>query len=105
MDFASLLPIFVIAGVPKAMRPAFIEQLLPVTLPGSGSEKVAFAAIAVDGQLKKQARNEQHLVEDAIKAGSFKKVAELDKFPALAAAFKRLPAVVQTALLPDSHTC
>jgi hypothetical protein len=105
MDFASLLPILVMSGMPKTMRPALAEQLLPMTLPGPRSQQLAFAAITVDRQLKRQALNEQRLVEDAIKAGAFKKVAELDKFPALAAAFKRLPAAVQSALLPDSQTC
>jgi len=95
-----LLPFFVIANVPRASRAALAEQILPVALPGPASQRLALAAISAERQLKRQAAAEQHLVEEAITAGGLKKATDLAAFPALDAAFKRLPPGVQAALFP-----
>jgi hypothetical protein len=93
-----------IRNVDKARRAEFAERLLPMALPGPSSQRFAFAAISVEGQIRRQALTEQRLVDDAIKAGAknIKSPADFDTFfanaPAVDAAFKRQPVAVQTAL-------
>lgn len=93
-----LLPLLVIEGVPKASRAALVEQLLPVALPGPSSQRFALVAIGAERQLKRQALNEQRLVEEVIKIGKFTEPKQFETFPALTLAFKRLPVAVQSAV-------
>jgi hypothetical protein len=94
-----LLPVFLIAGVPKESRARLVEQLLPIAL-GPASQRLVIATISA----KRQALTEQRIVEQAIKAAKFENVAALALFPELEAAFKRLPAADQAVLFPASPT-
>jgi hypothetical protein len=96
-----LLFFMVIRDVPKASRAALVEQLLPMALPGP-SQRLAFAAIGAEQQFKRQARTEQELVVEAIAAADFQTADALNEFPALLAAFKRLPVAVQSTIFPPT---
>jgi hypothetical protein len=100
MDVLATVVLF--AVVKKQNRARLAEQLLPVALPGSTSQRLAIAAITAEQQLERQARTEQSIVEDAISAAHFENVDALAEFPALQAAFRRLPAARQAVLFPAS---
>lgn len=100
-----LLPMFVMATTPKPRRAALAEQMLFAAMPGSASQRLAIAAIGADLQMKRQARAEEQMIEEAVKAAKFKKLDELtpEAYPTLWAAFKRLPDSRQRALFPDDY--
>jgi hypothetical protein len=100
MDVLATVVLFTV--VKKQHRARLAEQLLPVALPGSTSQRLAIAAITAEQQLERQALTEQGIVEDAINAASFENLEALEAFPALQAAFRRLPAARQAVLFPPT---
>lgn len=93
-----LLPILLLAGTDKPNQKALVTHLLPAMLPGSGSERLVVAALNAKKEIKTQAATEEGLVRDAIRAAKFERPAQLDAFPALKAAYNRLPASVQSTV-------
>lgn len=76
------------------------DAMLPFAIPGSETTRMAFAMINADRQAKKQAAAEERIVEDAFKAANIKSPTELGtNFPALSAAFNKLPAASQKRIL------
>jgi hypothetical protein len=73
-----------------------LKQMLPTLLPGPRANRMVLAAITARDQIK----TEQAVVVEAIKAGKFASADELarSEFQALAAAYKRLPAAVQSGV-------
>lgn len=94
-----LLPLILLAG-DKPNQNALITHILPALIPGSASQRLVFATLAAKKEIKAQAETEAGLVKDAIRAGKFERADQLKDFPALDAAFKRLPASVQSTLFP-----
>jgi hypothetical protein len=94
-----LLAMMLLAG-DKPNQKALLAQILPAVLPGPPTQRMAIAAITAREQIRKQAQTEQGVVLDAIKAGGFKTAEELGKYPAIEAAFKRLPPAVQSTAFP-----
>jgi hypothetical protein len=97
-----LASVVLLTVVKKENRARLVEQLLPVTLPGSTSQRLAIAAITAEQQLERQALTEQLIVRDAITAAAFTEPAALAPFPALEAAFRRLPAALQAVIFSAS---
>lgn len=96
-----MLELFLLfSRLPKTQRRRVAEQLVPLALPGPPRQKLVLATIAAEREVRREAEVERRLVEDAIKAGSIKDAAALAKFPALHAAYNRLPAGVQAGLFP-----
>jgi hypothetical protein len=93
-----LLPILLLAGTDKPNQKALVTHLLPAMIPGSGSERLVVAVLNAKKEIKTQAATEEGLVRDAIKAAKFERPAQLDAFPALKAAYNRLPASVQSTI-------
>lgn len=100
----SAIPLLVISGMPKQLRSEFTEQLVLMALPTPAGQRLTFAALAAERQVRRQARVDQQMVEEAIKNGSFKDPADLaEKAPALSAAFNKLDAAVQAVLFPGDE--
>ena len=97
-----LASVVLLTVVKKANRARLAEQLLPIALPGSTSQRLAVAAITAEQQLERQALTEQLIVKEAITAAEFEDAAALAPFPALEAAFRRLPAAVQAVIFSAS---
>lgn len=97
-----LLPMLVIADVPRSQRAAIIEQLLPMTLPLPSAALFAVTAMNAERQLAQHLGIERQMLEEAVKAAGFKSASDLDAHPALKEAFERQPAEVQTALFRRS---
>jgi hypothetical protein len=95
-----LLPLILLAGGDKTNQNALIAHMLPAMIPGSASQRLVFATLAAKKEIKTQAETEAGLVKDAISAGKFERADQLKDFPALDAAFKRLPASAQSTLFP-----
>ena len=97
-----LLPMILLAAGDKPNQKALLSQILPALLPGPPAQRITVAAITAREHIRKQAQTEQGIVLDAIKAGGFKSAAELVKYPAIEAAFKRLPTAVQSTAFPGT---
>lgn len=95
-----LLPLILLASADKPNQKALFTQILPAMIPGEQS-RLLFATVSAKKQIAIQAATEGNLVKEAITAGNLKK-ADLDRFPALYAAFQRLPASVQSTLFPTT---
>jgi hypothetical protein len=93
-----LLPMILLVGADKPNQKALFKQILPALLPGSSTQRLVVATISAKKQIKIQAETEKDLVRDAIRAGRFGSAADLADFPALDAAFKRLPPAVQSSI-------
>ena len=93
-----LLPMILLAAGDKPNQKALLSQILPAVLPGPRAQRITVAAITAREHIRQQAQTEQTLVIEAIDAGKFTSAAELTKFPAIEAAFKRLPAAVQSTV-------
>jgi hypothetical protein len=85
----------------KPNQKSLFTQILPAMIP-SPQSRLVFTAVSAKKQLAIQAETEGNLVKEAIKAGGFKSSADLDRFPALSAAFSRLPASVQSTVFPPA---
>jgi hypothetical protein len=90
-----------LAAVDRPNQKALFTQILPAMIPGQQS-RLLFATVSAKKQIAIQAETEGNLVKEAIKAGGLKSPADLDRFPALSAAFNRLPASVQSTLFPTA---
>ncbi len=90
-----LIPLLVISRLPRQRRAEVTEQLLPLALPGPASNRLAFAALAADRQVRRQAQVETQVVKEAVSAAGFTQASDLAPFPGLNAAFNRLDAVTQ----------
>lgn len=93
-----LLPMILLAATDKPNQKALFQQILPALVPGSSTQRLVVATISAKKQIKIQAETEEHLIRDAIRAGKFVSSADLADFPALDAAFKRLPPAVQSSI-------
>jgi hypothetical protein len=98
-----IIPLLVIDKVPRSQRAAVAEQLLPVALPGSSSQRLAIAAITAEQQVKRQTLVERNMVEEAVKAAAIPNADELAKrCPEIHRAFTRLPPELQAQIF-DSN--
>lgn len=93
-----LLPLILLAGLGKPNQKALFAQILPAAIPGPSTQRLAVAIVSAQEQIKSQARTEQSLVEEAIRAGELASAADLAPYPALNAAFNRLPLAAQSAV-------
>lgn len=93
-----LLPMILLAAGDKPNQKALLSQILPAVLPGPRTQRLAFAALSAKEQIRKQAQTERGMLQDAVKIGGFQKATDLDKFPALAAAYGRLSVADQAAV-------
>lgn len=99
-----IIPLLVIDKVPRSQRAAVAEQLLPVALPGSSSQRLAVAAITAEQQVKRQTTAERNMVEEAVKAAGIESATELaSSCPELHRAFTRLPPELQAQIF-DSNS-
>ena len=85
-----LLPFFLLAGANNSNQKALFTHILPALIPGSGPERLMFATLSAQKEIKTHADTEQGLLAAAIDAGDFKEPADLKKYPALQAAYDRL---------------
>ena len=95
-----LLPMILLAGGDKPNQKALLSRLLPAMIQGSASQRMVFAALSAKKDIKAQAETEAGLLKAAIAAARFDRVEQLKDFPALDAAYQRLPASVQSTLFP-----
>ncbi len=98
-----LLPMILLAGGDTPNQKALFKHILPAMIPGSVSQRLVIASLAAKKEIKAQAEIEEGVVRDAIHAADFKRPDELKEFPALDAAFSRLPASVQADLFPAAR--
>jgi hypothetical protein len=98
MDGLSLFPLMLLVTADKPEKKALFPRLLPALIPGSSTQRLVVATISARKQIKSEAETEQGLVSDAIKAAKFQRPADLAPFQNLDAAFKRLPASVQSTI-------
>lgn len=98
-----ILPMILIADKSKTDRSALMEQILPAAIPGPSSQRLALAVIGAKRQLERQARSEQQLLKEAVLAAQFDQPDQLDNFPGLQAAFRRLPLADQAAIFPAAN--
>lgn len=98
MDVLSLFPLMLFATADKQEKNALFPRLLPALIPGSSTHRLVIAAISARKQIMSEAETEQGLVSDAIRAARFQHPADLAPFQNLDAAFKRLPASVQSTI-------
>jgi hypothetical protein len=87
-----------LATADKGNQKALFAQILPALISDSSTERLVVATVSAKKQMAIQAATEGNLVKEAIKAGNFKSPADLDRFPALYAAFKRLSASDQSTV-------
>lgn len=99
-----LIPLLMMSSVSRERRGAAVEQLLPLALPGPAVNRIALAAITTERLLQRQAQAEQQMLEEAVQAGKIADAAALGQFPALSAAFTRLPAAAQAKLFQTGKT-
>lgn len=98
-----IIPLLVIDKVPRSQRAAVAEQLLPVALPGSSSQRLAVAAITAEQNVKRQIAIERNMVEEAVKAAEIPNAAELAKqCPEIHRAFTRLPPDLQAQIFDNN---
>lgn len=98
-----IIPLLVIDKVPRSQRAAVAEQLLPVALPGSSSQRLAVAAITAEQNVKRQMLIERNMVEEAVKAAAIPNAAELAKqCPEIHRAFTRLPPDLQAQIFDNN---
>jgi hypothetical protein len=91
-----IIPLLMIEQVPRSQRAAVAEQLLPVALPGSSSQRLAFAAITAEQQVKRQIGIDRSMISEAVKAAAIPTADELAKrCPEIHRAFTRLPPELQ----------
>lgn len=94
-----LIPLL-FSGLKKDERDYITSAILPHAIPGSSTTKIAFAAMAAKDQARKQAAAEEKIVEEAFKVANITSPANLGaNFPALSAAFNKLPAANQKRIL------
>jgi hypothetical protein len=96
---ALLLPMILLAAVDKPNQKALFTQILPAMIPGQ-QPRLLLATVSAKKQIAIQTETEGNLVKEAVKAGNLKSPADLDRFPALLAAFNRLPASIQSTVFP-----
>jgi hypothetical protein len=77
LNFLFLLPLLARGGSQQQRLEEFTRRLLPMALPGPAGQRLAFAAITVDQQIKREQRVQLELVKEAVKAGGFKDITEL----------------------------
>ena len=97
-----LLPMILLAATDKPNQKALFRQILPAIIPGPPSQRLVLATISAKQQIKSEAEIEQSLVKAAIDAGELEP-ADLVNFPALDAAFKRVPASIQPTLFSTAR--
>jgi len=98
-----IIPLLVIDKVPRSQRAAVAEQLLPVALPGSSSQRLAVAAITAEQNVKRQTLVERNMVDEAVRAAEISTAAELARqCPEIHRAFTRLPPELQAQIF-DSN--
>ena len=95
-----IIPLLMIEQVPRSQRAAVAEQLLPAALPGSSSQRLAFAAITAEQQVKRQIGIDRNMISEAVKAAAIPTADELAKrCPEIHRAFTRLPPDLQAQIV------
>ena len=74
---------------------AVATQVMAAAIPGS-SARLVFTTITAQRQAKLQAETEQRVVQDAIRLAAVSNKTALNAFPALSAAFDRMPVAAQS---------
>jgi len=99
-----IIPLLVIDKVPRSQRAAVAEQLLPVALPGSSSQRLAVAAITAEQQVKRQTLADRNLVEEVVKVVAIPDaVALAEQCPEHHRVFTKLPPEIQAQIF-DSNS-
>lgn len=81
-------------------RAAVLERLLPTALPMPSGQRLTVATLLADQQVKRQARVEEAMVEEAVKAAKFTAPDQLAGSPTLQAKFLALPQASQDRIFP-----
>lgn len=98
-----IIPLLMIEQVPRSQRAAVAEQLLPVALPGSSSQRLAVAAITAEQQVKRQIGIDRNMIGEAVKAAGIASADELAKrCPEIHRTFTRLPPDLQAQIFEPS---
>ena len=92
-----LIPLALSLGMSEQQRKQYLRKIIPLTIPVSPATTV-FVAFEAEREVKQQALADQKMIGEAIAAGGLKSAADLEKFPTLNSAFKKLPVAVQGSL-------
>lgn len=100
-----LIPLLVIDKLPRSQRAAVAEQLLPVALPGSSSQRLAIAAITAEQQIRRENLADKSLVQEVVDNANVKDAQDLARaFPQVNRAFTRLPPALQAQIVFKSES-
>lgn len=96
-----LLLMTVLNGASRAQRHAVLGQLLPLAIPGSSSQRLAFAAITAEEQVRRAAVQDRNLIEEVVATTEVDDAAELQqRFPEVYARFTALRPELQAQIFP-----
>lgn len=93
-----IFPLLLLKNRSEEERKKVFAQLVPLALPVPQATRLAFATIELDREARRQAVVEQNLVTEAVKAANITSADALTAFPALNAAFNKLPASVKSGI-------
>src|SRR5262245_66532884 len=95
-----IIPLLMIEQVPRSQRAAVAEQLLPAALPGPSSQRLAFAAITAEQQVKRQIGIDRSMISEAVKAAAILSAEEMGKrCPEIHMAINRMPPDLQDPIV------
>ena len=92
-----LIPLALSLGLPEQQRKQYLRKIFPLAIPVSPATTV-LVAFEAEREVKQQALADQKMIGEAIAAGGLKSAADLEKFPTLNSAFKKLSSQVQGSL-------
>jgi hypothetical protein len=98
MDY--FLTMMMMSGLHGSERNAFLDRMLPTMLPLQGAQQQTVTALMAVQQVRKQARVEQRLVEEAVQAAKFTSADQLAPFPTLQQKFNSLSAAEKAKIFP-----
>lgn len=97
-----LISLLFLSRLSGEQRNTALDIILPTVLPLSPETKSFFTAISAERVVKKAAATEQKLVSEAVRAAGITSADGLVEYPALNAAFSRLPAAVKSGIFNPS---
>jgi hypothetical protein len=98
--FTDFIAILALDGLTGAQRRSALEQMIVSAIPGSSSQRLAFAAITAEQQVRRASLQDRNLIEEVVKVAQVPSAEVLQqRFPQLHARFTALPPELQAQIV------
>jgi hypothetical protein len=87
------------SGLRGPERNEFLDRMLPTMLPLPVAQKQTFTALMAEQQVHRQARAEEQLIAEAVRAGKFTTADQLAPYPTLQQKYNSLSAAAKARII------